>query len=60
MSSWGLESSQSVHGDERGSSASSDKGGGSRSFDEMITIDLVETTLTIRLQTCLTSRLSNR
>ena len=24
----------------------------SRSFDEMITIDLVETTLTIRLQTC--------
>ena len=23
-----------------------------RSFDEMITIDLVETTLTIRLQTC--------
>ena len=26
--------------------------GVSRSFDEMITIDLVETTLTIRLQTC--------
>ena len=24
----------------------------SRSFDEMVTIDLVETTLTIRLQTC--------
>ena len=32
----------------------------SRSFDEMITIDLVETTLTIRLQTCTTLRLSNR
>ena len=29
-----------------------DRGGVSRSFDEMITIDLVETTLTIRLQTC--------
>ena len=26
--------------------------GVSRSFDEMVTIDLVETTLTIRLQTC--------
>ena len=34
--------------------------GVSRSFDEMITIDLVETTLTIRLQTCTTLRLSNR
>ena len=32
----------------------------SRSFDEMITFDLVETTLTIRLQTCTTLRLSNR
>ena len=32
----------------------------SRSFDEMITIDLVESTLTIRLQTCTTLRLSNR
>ena len=32
----------------------------SRSFDEMIAIDLVETTLTIRLQTCTTLRLSNR
>ena len=32
----------------------------SRSFDEMITIDLVEATLTIRLQTCTTLRLSNR
>ena len=32
----------------------------SRSFDEMITIDLVETTLTIQLQTCTTLRLSNR
>ena len=32
----------------------------SRSFDKMITIDLVETTLTIRLQTCTTLRLSNR
>ena len=31
----------------------------SRSFDEMITIDLVETTLTIRLQTCTMLRLSN-
>ena len=30
----------------------SDRGGVFRSFDEMITIDLVETTLTIRLQTC--------
>ena len=30
----------------------SDRGGVSRSFDEMITIDLMETTLTIRLQTC--------
>ena len=29
-----------------------DRGGVSRSFDEMITIDLVESTLTIRLQTC--------
>ena len=29
-----------------------DRGGVSRSFDEMITIDLVDTTLTIRLQTC--------
>ena len=33
--------------------------GVSRSFDEMATIDLVETTLTIRLQTCTTLRLSN-
>ena len=32
----------------------------SRSFDEMMTIDLVETTLTIRLQTCTTLRLSKR
>ena len=32
----------------------------SRSFDEMITIDLVESTLTIRLQTCTMLRLSNR
>ena len=38
----------------------SNRGGVSRSFDEMITIDLVETTLTIRLQTCTTLRLSNR
>ncbi len=29
-----------------------DRGGVSRSFDEIITIDLMETTLTIRLQTC--------
>ena len=29
-----------------------DRGEVSRSFDEMITIDLVETTLTIRLQMC--------
>ena len=34
--------------------------GVSRSFDEMVTIDLVKTTLTIRLQTCTTLRLSNR
>jgi hypothetical protein len=34
--------------------------GVSRSFDEMITIDLVEPTLTIRLQTCTTLRLTNR
>ena len=34
--------------------------GVSRSFDEMITIDLVKMTLTIRLQTCTTLRLSNR
>ena len=37
-----------------------DRGGVSRSFDEMITIDLVKMTLTIRLQTCTTLRLSNR
>ena len=30
----------------------------SRSFDEMITIDLVESTLTIRLQTCAMLRLA--
>ena len=34
--------------------------GVSRSFDEMITLDLLESTLTIRLQTCTTLRLSNR
>ena len=34
--------------------------GVSRYFDEVITMDLVETTLTIRLQTCTTLRLSNR
>ena len=34
--------------------------GVSRYFDEMITIDLVESTLTIRLQTCKMLRLSNR
>ena len=43
-----------------GSGKDDDRGGVSRSFDEMVTIDLVETTLTIRLQTCTTLRLSNR
>ena len=37
-----------------------DRGGVSRSFNEMITIDLVKMALMIRLQTCTTLRLSNR
>ena len=42
------------------STTTDDRGKGVPSFDEMITIDLVETTLTIRLQTCTMLRLSNR
>ena len=55
-----VENARGVHDEGRPAEMLVDRGGVSRSFDEMITIDLVKMTMTIRLPKCTTLHLSNR